>query len=180
MSLVIAEVVTSCEEDEFRRVCLKLDKMWIKSKPAPSVNGIPLYKGDIVIVDISLGFDNPLVLGRLRTAKQNKISPKGDGVLIYETRDGDSWAAAWGSGNRLTIKNSEGTTIVMEGKGVTVTADTVNVKSKDATVKSDNITLDGKVKIVHPVTPDQAHPGALCGLPVCLFSGAPHSNDSTT
>jgi hypothetical protein len=159
MSLLIATVITNSRDDEFKRVRLTLPQLWKESELTPSLNGIPLSKGDRVVIDVSLGQDNPLILGKLRDINQKKISQAVDGLILYETNDDNgNWAVLYGDGSNCTWKNSEGVTVEIKGS-------TIKVK--------------GKVTIENEVVPSQSQPGAFCGLKTCLFTGAPHSNKST-
>jgi len=70
---------------------------------------------------------------------------------------------------KLTLKGDE--VIVSGGSKVTI-------ESPDITVKGSMITIDGHTQYKNPVGPPDGT-GPLCGIPYCLFSGAPHSSKQT-
>lgn len=166
----------------------------------PSLNGIYLDKGDMVIIDITDGVDNAYIKAKLRTKAQKDKSVQGEGVILYEAQKDGMWSAAWVTEQNLYWKNSDGVEVSIKGTDITikqvnrtveaddgtinikntltVKADTVNVESENATVKATNCTLDGKVKFTHGFGPPDGK-GPLCGIPNCLFSGAPQCSSET-
>lgn len=198
--IVLGEVLTNCEEDEYYRVKVKSPKVWEESELMPSLNGIYLDKGDMVIIDITDGVDNAYIKAKLRTKAQKDKSVQGEGVILYEAQKDGMWSAAWVTEQNLYWKNSDGVEVSIKGTDITikqvnrtveaddgtinikntltVKADTVNVESENATVKATNCTLDGKVKFTHGFGPPDGK-GPLCGIPNCLFSGAPQCSSET-
>lgn len=218
--IVLAEVLTNCEDDEYRRVKVKSPHVWEESDLMPSLGTIYLNVGDQVIVDISDGVDNAYIRGKIRNRKQKDEVSRSDvdGVLLYEAIKGEKWSAAWVNETNgvVTWKNSDGVTLEVNGTNISVTTEgdiqvkcsnasveattnvnvkceaanveansditvkcsNANVESSTSAVKAENIELDGKVSFTHGHgVPDSK--GPLCGLPQCLFSGAPHSSSET-
>lgn len=181
--IVIAEVLTNCEDDEYRRVRVKSPHVWEESDLMPSLGTIYLNEGDQVIVDISDGVDNAYIRGKIRNKKQKDEVSRSDveGVLLYEAIREGKWSAAWvnETSGIVTWKNSDGVTIEVNGQDINITTGgDISVNCTNATVKSDNIELDGKVKFTHGFGPPDGK-GPLCGIPNCLFSGAPQGSSET-
>lgn len=66
MSKIIrAQVLTASEDSSDRRVKLKADGIWDESPLIDSINGLFLRKGEWVFVDVSDGYESPLILGRV-------------------------------------------------------------------------------------------------------------------
>lgn len=198
--IVLGEVLTNCEEDEFYRVKVKSPKVWEESELMPSLGSIYLDKGDQVIIDITDGVDNAYIKGKLRNSVQKNKSVQGEGVILYEAQKEDNWSAAWVTEQNFIWKNSDGVEVTIMGTEITikqvsrkvesenidvnvkdtitVKAENVNVETTKATVKANECTLDGKVKFIHGFgVPDGK--GPLCGIPNCLFSGAPQCSSET-
>lgn len=198
--IVLGEVLTNCEEDEFYRVKVKSPKVWEESELMPSLGGIYLDKGDQVIIDITDGVDNAYIKGKLRNSVQKNKSVQGEGVILYEAQKEGNWSAAWVTEQNFIWKNSDGVEVTIMGTEITikqvsrkvesenidvnvkdtitVKAENVNVEATKATVKANECTLDGKVKFTHGFgAPDGK--GPLCGIPNCLFSGAPQCSSET-
>lgn len=217
---VIAEVLTNCEDDVYRRVSLKCEGIWDESDLAPSLNGIYLEKGDTVLVEYE-DPENPIILGRLRTAKQKDNDPQteNEGVIIYQAKNGEDWSVLKVSKDSVYWENSKGVHLYVNGdsvdinvtKDLTLSVDgnitqtvkgdveqtvdggsTITVKS-DATVKVEGnstlevgsnvnfkatkTTIDSILECTRMGIPDGQ--GPFCGIPNCLFSGAPHSASKT-
>lgn len=218
----IAEVLTNCEDDPYRRVKLKSESVWEESDLAPSLNGMYLEIGDTVLVECEGGdVANPIIIGRIRTAKQQEADPKMDkeGVIIYQAKNGEDWSMMKVTKDSVFWENSKGVHLYVEGDSVDikVTKDvTLNVEgnvtqtvkgnveqsvegSQTLTVKSDSkikvegnaeldvssnvtfkatkTTIDSMLECARAGIPDGK--GPFCGLPQCLFSGAPHSASKT-
>lgn len=197
--IVLAEVLTNCEDDIYKRVKVKSPHVWEESDLIPSLNGIYLEKGDQVIVDISAGVDNAYIKGKLYNKNQNDKSVKGEGVILYEARNGEDWTAAWVTKDKFYWKNSKGVSVSIQGDKIEISqktkfekadeynieasklyikAESAVIEASNAEVKSDSIKLDGKVEFTHGSgAPDGKGP-LLC-IPNCLFSGAVISGSKT-
>jgi len=116
MSKVIKATVTSnSTEDSYCRVKLSSYGIWKETGLVSSVGGIPLKKGDIVYVEVSEGYENPMILGRSMD-KRNQFKgtiPIG-GSLLFESCTGDAWTIANVKDNILNIVNSDGSKFVID------------------------------------------------------------------
>ena len=82
--------------------------------------------------------------------------------------------------NYIKIDKDGNITINMGSNGnINIKGDCNIDASGDCTVKSPNVTITGgKCTIGGTVSPTGS--GALCGIPNCLFTGAPHSGETAT
>lgn len=125
---------------------------------------------------------------------QNKAEEPTISIEIDQESEGEESAKITVHKNILTV-NKDGITIETDGTiGVTAEKDqTLTIKgnanievSKDAEIKAQNVKITGSatteihggtVKIAGTVAPTGS--GALCGIPSCLFTGAPHVGDTS-
>ena len=115
-------------------------------------------------------------------------------IEIDQESEGEEKATITIHGNVVTV-SKDGIEIKTDGK-VSFTADkdlelnvigNATIKcDKDASIEAQNVTVKssvkteikgGQVKLAGTVTPTGS--GALCGLPSCLFTGAPHVGDTS-
>lgn len=204
MSRIIrAKVATNSCDDKDARVQLQCDGVWDETPLIESVGGISLKKDDIVYVDVSDGFENPLIIGRA-TGGLNKYGKEVNGTLLYESSDGEKFTIAFVKCNKLEMYNSDGVEVTVDalnihvksdkvmcdidGAGIKVAADTFEAnysnsykrKSAEATVEDDTLTIktaNGKItggnfEMKGTCAPEGS--GPFCGIPACLFTGAPH------
>lgn len=201
---VIATVTTNCEKDDYYRVKVKSPRIWEESELMPSIGGIYLDVGDIVMVDISDGVDNAFIVRKLRYKEQNDLSNVDDdhSPIIAEASDRDG-SGAWmyirvsDGGNKVHFKNWKDQEITCEGDNIDIVIPNNRTEEvgNDLSVKSGNnydIEAGGKVTITAPVceikaktiikrslgTPDGG--GPLCALPACVFSGAVHVSSQSS
>lgn len=125
---------------------------------------------------------------------KNKPEDETIKIEIYQEKEGEEKATITIHGNVVTV-SKDGIEIKTDGK-VSFTADKdleLNVSgnasikcNKDASIEAQNVTVKssvkteikgGQVKLAGTVTPTGS--GALCGLPSCLFTGAPHVGDTS-
>ena len=92
----------------------------------------------------------------------------GDATVTVEVKEGS-----------LTIETEKDVTVKAGGNITAQANGDVNIEAKgNATVKSPNTKLTGGiVEIGGAVTPTGQ--GALCGIPYCVYSGAPHAGKQT-
>lgn len=62
--IIRAEVLTSSQDDDLRRVKVKSEGIYDESPLIESVNGLFLRPGEIVYVDVSDGYEAPFIIGR--------------------------------------------------------------------------------------------------------------------
>ena len=93
----------------------------------------------------------------------------GDATVKVEVKEGS-----------LTIETDKDVTVKAGGNITAEAGGDVNIEAKgNATVKSPNTKLTGGiVEVGGTVAPTGQ--GALCGIPYCVFSGAPHAGKQTT
>ena len=125
---------------------------------------------------------------------KNKPEDETVKIEIDQESEGEEKATITIHGNVITV-SKDGIDIQTDG-AVTFKADKdleLNVSGnatvkcdKDASVEAQNVTVKssvkteikgGQVKLAGTVTPTGS--GALCGLPSCLFTGAPHTGDTS-
>lgn len=125
---------------------------------------------------------------------KNKPEDETIKIEIDQESEGEEKATITIHGNIVTV-SKDGIEIKTDGK-VSFTADKdleLNVSGnasikcdKDASIEAQNVTVKssvkteikgGQVKLAGTVTPTGS--GALCGLPSCLFTGAPHVGDTS-
>ena len=98
MSRIIrAKVNSNSCEDTDARVKLICPDIWDDVPDAPlieSVGGIPLKKDDIVYVDVSDGFENPIIIGRAM-GSLNTYGKELNGSLLFESSDGENFTIAF-------------------------------------------------------------------------------------
>ena len=117
--LIKAEVITNSSDDKYSRVKLKSEGIWNESNLVESVNSIPLIKGDIVYVDVTNGFEAPLILGKSET-DQSKHSKSVDGSVLFESSNGTDWTVCFVKNDTLEIQNSGGIKITINKSGVNI------------------------------------------------------------
>lgn len=62
--IIRAEVLTSSQDDDLRRVKIRAEGIYDESPLVESVNGLFLRPGEIVYVDVSDGYEAPFIIGR--------------------------------------------------------------------------------------------------------------------
>lgn len=153
MSRIIrAKVISDSSADEYARVKLSFPSVWKESPLIESVGMIPLAKGDYVFVDVSDGFDNPLILGR-SASSQFKPAHSGNGSILFQSMSGSDYSIAFVKNSKIEIYNSKGLSIVLDGANI-------EIKS------GGTLTMGGTAK--------QSGTGAFCAMQVCPFTGAVH------
>lgn len=113
------------------RVCLRSPGVWdyFEDTPDdvknyyPTVNNLPLKKGDVVWVYCEGDdFSNPLVLGKVRDNSW-KTNATGNGHVIWETEDNDgNWSVLYTTGETTVLENSSGLKVNVDGGFVSVGA----------------------------------------------------------
>lgn len=161
MSRIIrAKVASNSAEDKYARVSIECEGIWKETPLVESVGGIPLKKGDLVFVDVSDGYENPLIIGRAM-GTQNSYGKPVNGSILFESSNGTSFTIAFVKNNKLEIYNSDSVEVVIDGGKVIL--------------KADKITVDSTLETVGGVcSPSSDQKGGFCGIPKCLFTGAPH------
>ena len=132
--------------------------------------------GDNVLLLSSRDFIKTLEYNHTAQKKKEFAEPFGNAtvqaILISPEEDDN---------NKITIDVDENGSVTLKTKGDTsikVDGD-VDLEAQNVTIKGNTKTeiKGGQVKIGGTVTPNGQ--GALCGLPNCAFSGAPHIGDTT-
>ena len=94
------------------RVELRSSNVWDRSLRIPVVGNAPLNEGDVVFVDVSNGYDSPLVLGRSRDGSwSTHASDSASGYsVLWESvsSDGSTWGVAYTVGSSFVYENSSG------------------------------------------------------------------------
>lgn len=110
-----ATVRSNSVDDTYNRVKLKATNIWNETALIPSIGGIPLKTGDIVYVDVSEGYENPMIIGRSMDERNTFTQeiPQG-GSLLFESSNGTDWTIAFVKNNILNIVNSNNTRFEIE------------------------------------------------------------------
>ena len=197
MSRVIrAKVRSNSCDDEFARVQIESPGVWDYTDKSPLVNsvgGIPLKDGDIVFVDVSDGYENPLILGR-STGKLNSYGKEIQGSLLFESSDGENFTIAFVKNNKLEIYNSDSVEIVVDANSVKIKSGTLTAEYSDSysrktpksDIQDDELTVTtktgkvtgGSFEMKGTVAPEGS--GPFCAVPYCLLTGAPHTGTKVT
>lgn len=124
---VVATVTTNCEKDPYYRVKVKSPRIWEESELMPSIGGIYLDVGDIVMVDISDGVDNAFIVRKLRYKEQDDLSTvDGDKTPIITEASDREGTGAWmylrvsEGGNRVRFKTWKGIEVVCHDEDVDI------------------------------------------------------------
>ena len=121
MSKIIrAVVLTNSSDDAYSRVKLTCEGIWNETPLVESVGAIPLKKDDVVFVDISDGFENPIILGRSQGDLNSFHKDLEGGSLLFESSNGNDWTIGFVKVNKLEIVNSSEVSIVIEGDTITI------------------------------------------------------------
>lgn len=122
MSKVIkATVDSNSSDDTYCRVKLISPGIWQETGLISSIGGIPLKKGDSVYVDVSEGYENPMILGRA-SDKTNKFhnTPEKGGSILFESSNGTKWTVGHVKNDILNIVTSEGLTLKLNGSIISI------------------------------------------------------------
>lgn len=120
MSTIIkAKVLTNSADDNYARVKLSADGAWQESPLVVSVNSIPLVKGDSVFVDVTEGYENPIILGRFQDDDCKKLKST-NGSILFQSGSDASWVTAFVKAGKLEIHNSSNTSVVIDGTSITI------------------------------------------------------------
>lgn len=159
MNYIVATVLSNSADDAHGRVIVSSIGLWDKSELIPSVGNCILAPDDLVLVDISMGKEYPVILGKYKGAAQSKVSPSGEGEIVWESRYGKDWTQLRSKGNKTILKNSSGVEIV--------------INKNKVTIKSNLIEIDSAITVNKSAGPPEIK-GPFCALPNCLFTGTPH------
>lgn len=160
MSRIIrAYVLTSSSADEYARVKLKSPGVWDESPLVESVNMIPLSKGDVVFVDVSSGFNYPLIIGRAANSKY-EAKHKGNGSILFQSSEGSDYTVCFAKNDQIELYNSKGLELTIKGNAISITAG------------------GGTLSMNGTVSPTGS--GPFCALNTCPFTGAPHTGNKVS
>lgn len=116
-NFIRAIVLTNSIEDKYFRVKVKSEGVFEESDLIPVWNQIPLNKDDVVIVDISQGIQNPMIVAKfLDGTQQTKSRLAQKGQVIFESSNGSKWHVLSVSPEKLVLENSEGMSLVISDK----------------------------------------------------------------
>lgn len=122
MSQIIKAIVqTSSSDDNYARVKLQADGIWDLSPLVMSIGQIPLVKGESVFVDVSDGFENPIILGRCSDSTTKKFKST-NGSILFQSGSDASWVVGFVKNNKLEVHTSSNVSLVIDGSKVTVDA----------------------------------------------------------
>lgn len=116
-NFIRATVLTNSIEDKYFRVKVKSEGVFEESDLIPVWNQIPLNKDDVVIVDISQGIQNPMIVAKfLDGTQQTKSRLAQKGQVIFESSNGSQWHVLSVSPEKLVLENSEGMSLALSDK----------------------------------------------------------------
>ena len=133
-NVIRAIVTTNSSEDDYNRVQVKCEGIWDESNGSPlieSVGSIPLIKDDVVYIDISDGYEHPLILGRSQDKSAKHSIDSIEGSILFDSSDGDKWTVCYVKNDKLYMENSEGVKTTFEEGKVTVEHDDYTFKLED-------------------------------------------------
>lgn len=159
--LLVAKVLTNCEDDPHYRVRVKATDIWTDDFPSPLIPSqghygpIHLSIGDVVLLNMEYGYDNARIIYKFPNPEQvqNQTRSSFTGLLAWESSYGESneqWQQFRISKQCSYYENSDGVKISIEPEGVVnvvatninvTNADTVYVKSPTVTAETDTITV---------------------------------------
>lgn len=111
-----AEVLTNSSDDKYFRVRIKSEGFFDESDLVSSVNCVPLTKGDIVIVDLSQGIQNPIIVGKWFDATVKTKSTLSKGQVLFQSADSSDWVVTAVNPKTLKLENSNGMVIEISDK----------------------------------------------------------------
>lgn len=132
LTIIRGEALTNSAQDKWARVDIKIDGICDKIDKVPSIGGSPIKKGDEVYVYHPDAYTF-LVLGR---SIGEKLSTSGDKLengcsVIFDQNDGTDWSKMIACPNKVTIENSKGAKVIMEGDTVSIKSGKVRIDSND-------------------------------------------------
>lgn len=200
MKIDKATVTTNCKDDKFWRVKIKHPLLWSEeSDLIPCINSTYLEKGDTVLICYSSLYD-VVILGKLFDYNQVQSEPVGGKPNLFTAKLGETYLTAQLDENSLDIETSSGLKLSISQDSMTLEtpkevsvetdtkklkATTIEVEGSTIKVKGDSINIEGtniqvKGSTKHNGKAAPNGQGAWCGIPSCLFSGAPHIGNQTT
>lgn len=111
-----AEVLTNSIDDRYHRVRVTSEGFFEKSDLIPVWNQIPLNQGDVVILDISQGIQNPMVVAKFLDKTQKTNSRLSAGQTIFESSNGSKWQVLSVTPEKLVLENSQGMSLTLSDK----------------------------------------------------------------
>lgn len=120
--LIKAIVKSNSSADNYARVKLSSEGIWVETGLICSVGGIPLKIGDSVYVDVSQGYEYPMIVGRSIDGT-NQFEKDIEGALLFEASNGTEWTIAYVKDGKLHIANSSDTVIEVNGSSIKIEAD---------------------------------------------------------
>lgn len=85
LGIVKATVTTNSLEDSLRRVLIKSPGIWSGDVQALTICGDCYNVGDVVAVDVSNGYNNPIILGKLLDNSSETNASTG-GAVVFESK----------------------------------------------------------------------------------------------
>lgn len=195
-----ATVATNCKDDKFWRVKLKHPLLWQEeSDLIPCINSTYLEIGDTVLICYSDIYD-VVILGKLFDYSQAQSEPINNKPNLFTAKMGDTYLTAVLDENSLDIQTASGLKLTInqdslqletpssvsietetnkiKSSTIEVEGSTIKVKGDSIKVEGSNIQIAGSTKHNGVAAPNAQ--GAWCGIPNCLFSGAPHTGNQTS
>lgn len=117
--LLRAVVLTNSSEDTCARVKVRCPGVWDTSPLMESVGGIPLHTDDHVYVDVSDGYENPIIIGRSYDSSASH-STTVEGSILFDSSDGNTWTVGYVKNGKLTIVNSSNTSIIIDNGNISI------------------------------------------------------------
>lgn len=125
MSKIIkATTTTSSDDDNYARVKLKADGIWEESPLVMSINQLSLVKGESVFVDVSDGYENPIILGRCSDSDTKKMKST-NGSILFQSGSEQSWVVGFVKSGKLEVHTSSNVSITVEGDTIKINAGNV-------------------------------------------------------
>lgn len=181
--IIKAEVVSHSLDSKTHRVKVKADGFYEEeSLEAVVVGAVPLKKGDRVMLDISNGLADPIVLGKVRD-NNYKTNATLEGSQIFESEDDGGWSVLTAKGDIIQIENSSGVKVVIKAGVITINGGNlgglINIESITAKLNQlvSQVNNIGKALKTHTHQVPGVEPGAGAATAVVTTTNVPSASD---
>lgn len=131
-NIIVATATTSSSEDDFGRVKIKAEDLFDTTEPILCLGEFAIVKDDKVFVDISQGYESPVIVGVLKE--------KSSDFDIQVFHSSDSNKSKW---SKLRVKQSK---VSLETSDkVSITIDSGNISINSASGKS--VTINNHLQV---------------------------------
>lgn len=153
LNFVIGKV-TSIEDERYGIIRFTVDNYIENSLATPMSFVDEVKTGDeVLLLELDTVFKTSFVYLKRKVDKDIQFRYKNKSINILS--------------DSIEIKTPNSSIILKDDGDISVTGININIESSVST------------KITGSVLPSETTPGPFCALPLCLFTGTPHSSDHT-